>query len=75
MGTVDAMTDDAAEPVLDPTARLLAVHADLRGRADAIDAALTRISEGAYGTCTACGRTLPTERLDAIPWAATCVAC
>jgi DnaK suppressor protein len=113
------MTDDTAGPAPDPTARLLAVRADLQARADAIrsgahmpsggisfgkrvgegtsiaierfadvaihdqilgqidavDAALTRCSEGAYGTCTACGRTMPAERLDAIPWAATCVAC
>jgi DnaK suppressor protein len=53
----------------------VAIHDQILGQIDAIDAALTRISEGTYGRCTVCARTIPGERLDAIPWAATCVAC
>ena len=40
-----------------------------------IDAALKRIDEGTYGTCSACGREIPSERLDACPWAALCIDC
>jgi len=40
-----------------------------------IDAALKRIDEGTYGTCTGCGREIPSERLDASPWAALCIDC
>ncbi len=38
-----------------------------------IDAALARIEDGTYGTCTACGREIPEERLEASPWAALCI--
>jgi RNA polymerase-binding transcription factor DksA len=37
--------------------------------------ALERIESGSYGTCTACGRPIATERLVAVPSAITCVAC
>jgi DnaK suppressor protein len=53
----------------------VAIHDQILGQLQAVDAALTRISEGTYGTCTVCGRTIPGERLEAVPWAATCVAC
>jgi len=35
-----------------------------------IDAALARIKDGTYGTCIESGEDIPTDRLDAIPWAA-----
>jgi RNA polymerase-binding protein DksA len=38
-----------------------------------IDAALKRIEDGTYGTCTKCGREIPLERLEACPWAALCI--
>ena len=38
-----------------------------------IDAALERIKDGTYGTCVDSGKAIPTERLDAIPWAARTV--
>lgn len=40
-----------------------------------IDAALGRIAAGAYGTCARCGRPIPEERLDAVPYATLCVDC
>jgi RNA polymerase-binding protein DksA len=41
----------------------------------AIDAALGRIREGTYGTCTACGRAIAEPRLEAYPWASLCIDC
>jgi RNA polymerase-binding protein DksA len=41
----------------------------------AIDAALKRIDEGTYGTCTSCGEQIRYERLEATPWAALCIEC
>lgn len=38
-----------------------------------IDEALARIDAGTYGTCAACGREIPEERLEAIPYATLCV--
>jgi RNA polymerase-binding protein DksA len=40
-----------------------------------IDAALRRIEDGTYGTCTNCGREIPRERLEAQPWASLCIDC
>ncbi len=40
-----------------------------------IDAALERIEQGTYGTCTSCGREIQPERLEASPWAALCIDC
>jgi DnaK suppressor protein len=38
-----------------------------------IDAALKRIDEGTYGTCVVGGEDIPTERLEAMPWASLCI--
>ena len=38
-----------------------------------IDAALRRIDEGTYGTCSRCGKEIPAERLEAHPWATLCI--
>ena len=40
-----------------------------------IDAALGRIEDGSYGTCTRCGAEIPQGRLDAKPWASLCIDC
>ena len=42
---------------------------------DEIEAALTRVGSGSYGTCLACGRPIPFERLQIVPAADRCVAC
>ncbi|TWT42562.1 TraR/DksA family transcriptional regulator [Botrimarina hoheduenensis] len=40
-----------------------------------IDAALRRIEEETFGTCTGCEGTIPKMRLNAIPYAPMCVRC
>ena len=40
-----------------------------------IAAARRRVEEGTFGTCTGCGKPIPTERLKLRPWAETCVSC
>jgi RNA polymerase-binding protein DksA len=40
-----------------------------------IDSALTRIKQGKYGLCMKCGKKIPKERLEAIPYALMCVEC
>jgi DnaK suppressor protein len=41
----------------------------------AVEAALWRLDEGAYGRCVRCGEPIASERLAALPWAAHCIAC
>jgi RNA polymerase-binding transcription factor DksA len=38
-----------------------------------IEAALERLERGTYGTCQACGRPIPAERLEALPATRFCV--
>lgn len=40
-----------------------------------IDAALARLEDGSYGMCARCGKAIPEERLDAVPYAILCVDC
>ena len=40
-----------------------------------IDAALERIEDGGYGTCSNCGEEIPPARLEANPWASLCIDC
>jgi DnaK suppressor protein len=37
--------------------------------------ALAKLDEGSYGRCDECGRVIPEERLEAVPWTPYCVAC
>ncbi|MGB8859669.1 MAG: TraR/DksA C4-type zinc finger protein [Ilumatobacteraceae bacterium] len=53
----------------------VAIHDQVMHQLAAVDAALARAEGGVYGICEVCGRQIAPERLDAIPWAATCVAC
>ena len=53
----------------------VAIHDQIIQQLAAVDAALVRVAEGTYGVCEVCGNRIATERLEAIPWAATCVAC
>lgn len=40
-----------------------------------VDAALSRLDEGAFGQCVRCGRQIVPARLEALPWAAHCIEC
>ncbi len=40
-----------------------------------IDNALARIEQGKYGLCLKCGKHIPQERLEAIPYAFLCIGC
>ncbi len=53
-------------------------YADIDRDADElrrIDSALTRLSDGSYGTCTNCGQDIPLARLNAEPTAERCIRC
>ena len=40
-----------------------------------IEHALNRIAEGAYGRCECCGDKISAVRLDALPYATSCIGC
>ena len=76
-----SLSDDPALPG-DPAARWSDYEAAPEPRSESvrrelaeIEAALTRIQEGRYGTCLNCGGPMGLQRLRAIPEARYCVAC
>ena len=55
--------------------RDLALSAQAMQQVLEIDAALEKIDKGTYGLCERCGKPIPKERLQALPWAALDVGC
>jgi DnaK suppressor protein len=51
----------------------------LRDRVDhqlaLVDDALARLDAGTFGRCIRCGRAIPGDRLEALPWAPRCIDC
>ncbi len=56
-------------------AQAAALLAAAEARLDEIDAALARVSGGAYGRCVECGQPIGAERLGARPTAERCMSC
>jgi DnaK suppressor protein len=46
---------------------------DARDQLRQVDEALARIEAGVYGTCSLCGKAIPVERLEALPWTTLCI--
>jgi DnaK suppressor protein len=40
-----------------------------------VEGALSRIREGSFGECIACGKEINPKRLEAVPWTRHCIAC
>lgn len=55
--------------------RDLALRERSRAELERVEAALRRLDDGTYGTCESCGNPIAPERLEAIPWSATCIDC
>ena len=72
-GVGNHMADDANETSEQET--MLTLETNLRRQRDQVEAALGRIEAGTYGICTNCGEPIPAERLEALPWATTCIDC
>jgi RNA polymerase-binding transcription factor DksA len=53
----------------------VALQPQVRVRYDAITDALTRMTNGTYGTCVTCGQPVPYGRLVVMPETTRCVSC
>jgi RNA polymerase-binding protein DksA len=71
IGTDDHLADSATETYMRELDDGLEENAE-RLLAE-VDAALERIADGTYGTCTACGRPIGADRLQAVPYATLCL--
>lgn len=55
--------------------RDLALRDRARVQLAQVEAAITALEAGTYGVCRSCGGPIAAERLEAIPWAPTCIDC
>lgn len=53
----------------------VAAHQQMLQQIEEVQRALTKLDEGTYGVCDACGATIPEGRLEIHPWAILCVPC
>ncbi|MCP2032108.1 DnaK suppressor protein [Okibacterium sp. HSC-33S16] len=64
---------DRAAPHIDPVA--WSTSGTAKTVAEQIRGALARLDSGTYGRCISCGDSIPAARLEAVPYAASCVNC
>lgn len=55
--------------------RDLALRDHERAQLALVVAALDELDAGTYGLCRSCGKPIAEARLEAIPWAGTCIDC
>jgi len=77
--TTDVSTDDEHDPegatIAYERAQVTALSEQARRRLSEVDDAVRRLEEGTYGACQRCGEPIPDARLEARPYARTCVGC
>lgn len=55
--------------------KALALEAHMQGILTRVEGALERFDKGTYGICENCGGPIDPERLEALPYAPTCLRC
>jgi RNA polymerase-binding protein DksA len=65
----DIASDDIDRRILESLG-----SAEMR-RLQLIESALGRLRDGHYGVCMSCGKKIPRERLEAIPYSVLCIDC
>ena len=65
--------DHTTEAIEQRTRSMTAPH--LQQMADDVERALNKLAAGTYGRCDRCKQPIPTDRLEALPWAVLCVPC
>ena len=53
----------------------VAAHEQLQAVLADVHRALAKLGEGSYGKCDRCNASIPSERLEILPWASLCVRC
>jgi RNA polymerase-binding protein DksA len=72
-GLGNHMADDANQTFEQET--MLTLETSIRRELDQVEAALARIEEGTYGTCSNCGKPINPARLEARPASTLCIDC
>lgn len=74
LSLIDNHPADIATEVYERS-RDVAIHDRYMHRIHAIESALQRWQEGNYGVCEHCGKKIPMERLEALPYTTVCKEC
>lgn len=74
LSLIDNHPSDIATEVYERS-RDVAIHDRYMHRIDAIDSALQRWEDGKYGVCEHCGKEIPLERLEVLPYTTVCTEC
>ena len=53
----------------------LALIGNLRNIEEQVERAMAKLDRGTYGKCEDCGKSIASERLEAIPYATLCIDC
>jgi DnaK suppressor protein len=74
---VAARSTDEGEPetITTDRERDLSLLENARDLLDQVQVALRKISDGTYGTCASCGKSIEAARLKALPHASLCISC
>ena len=75
LANVDDEHDPDGSTIAYERAKAAALLAAAERELVAIDQAVARARAGSYGSCTACGGPIATERLEALPTTGTCITC
>jgi DnaK suppressor protein len=51
------------------------LKAQERGLLMMVEAAISRIDDGSFGSCLHCGQEITLARLNAVPWSRYCITC
>ena len=77
--SLDTNADDEHDPegatIACERSQIGALVRQVRHHLGEVDAALSRLDAGTYGTCEACGGPVGPERLEALPAARLCIRC
>ncbi|HEV7183402.1 MAG TPA: TraR/DksA family transcriptional regulator [Leifsonia sp.] len=74
-GTADDEHDPEGPTLSYEWTRLQSLRVQTADDITAVDAALSRVSDGSFGVCFRCGRPIGVDRLRARPTAELCIAC
>ena len=78
-GSESVNTDDEHDPegatIAFERAQVASLRDSVLRRREAIERALADLEQGTYGRCAACGQSIGTERLEAVPGTDRCAPC
>lgn len=74
LSVYDNHPSDTSDQVFEKE-KFIAIKSNQTDILDKIDKSLSKIEDGSYGKCELCGKNIPKERLESLPYAEYCIDC